>query len=311
MKFSDHKIGTQAFTCLAWMLLLCGCGQSGEAKPEVVWGIQGISPGRLQKPRAIAIDSKDQLYIVDTTARIQVFDAEGKFLREWKTPKSKDGRPTGLSISKDGHLLVADTHYFRILKYTPEGKLLEDETMGGTFGEAPGEFGLVTDVIEDSEGNIYVSEYGDHDRIQKFSPKGKFLLQWGSHGSKPGQFLRPQNMTIDEKDRIWIADACNHRIQVFDTKGKLLFHWGTEGDKPGELYYPYDLALDGKGHLFICEYGNQRIQKFTLDGKALECWGTGGRKEGQLFNPWALVLDSQGRVHVLDSNNHRVQRVRL
>jgi hypothetical protein len=48
---------------------------SSDSTPDKVWGKLGISNGRFSKPRAIAIDDKDQLYIVDMTARIQVFDA--------------------------------------------------------------------------------------------------------------------------------------------------------------------------------------------------------------------------------------------
>ena len=289
---------------------LTGCvGGSSEGEAELIWGERGITDGRLQKPRAIAIDQEDNLYIVDMTARIQVFDGEGSFLHSWKTPESKNGRPSGLSIDRDGRLLVADTHYFRMLVYKADGTSIPEDTIGGTEGQEPGDFGFVTDVVQDSQGNYYIAEYGTNDRVQKFSSSGEFLLQWGSHGEELGQFRRPQNMAIDAADRIWVTDACNHRIQVFDTNGELLDHWGREGSGPGELYYPYDVVLDGQDHVYICEYGNHRVQKFTLDGKPITSWGTNGRGPGQLHNPWAIALDSRGRLHVLDSNNHRVQRV--
>lgn len=257
----------------------------------------------------MAIDEAGKIYIVDMTARIQVFDAEGAFLRGWQTPTHEQGKPTGLSIDQQGRLLVADTHYYRVLVYSVDGELLE--TIGGQQGHGPGELGLVTDAVQDSLGNYYVAEYGEYDRIQKFSPDGRFLLQWGGHGSERGQFLRPQNLAIDEQDRIWVADACNHRIQVFDAEGRLLSVWGSQGSGLGELYYPYDLAFDGDGYLYVCEYGNHRVQKFTRDGKSLGCWGTNGRREGELHNPWALICDRQGRIHVLDTNNHRVQRITM
>ncbi len=301
---------------VAGLLLLAACaagcvGSPGAVvQPELVWGKQGIAAGELQKPRAIAIDAHDQLYLVDMTARIQVYDADGKYLRGWRTPVSVNGRPTGLTIAKSGRLLVPDTHYYRVLVYEPDGTPVEDATLGGVQGSGPGEFAFVTDVAEDSAGNLYVSEYGDNDRIQKFSPTGEFLLQWGGTGEEPGQFRRPQSLEIDAQDRIWIADACNHRIQVFDTQGKLIALWGEEGSSPGQLYYPYGIALHD-GSVTICEYGNQRIQKFTPEGKSLGTWGAHGRAPGQLHNPWALAFDSQGRLHVLDSNNHRVQRIRF
>lgn len=214
------------------LVSLAGCQHdpSDAGRLELIWGRHGVSDGRLQKPRAITIDAHDQLYLVDMTARIQVFDTEGRFLRGWQTPEHQAGRPTGLSISRRREVLVADTHYYRILIYSSEGKLLR--TLGGTPGTGPGQFGLVTDAVEDRQGNFYVSEYGENDRIQKFSPEGRWLLTWGGHGSEPGRFLRPQKMAIDPEDRIWVADACNHRIQVFDTQGRLLRNWGTQGAAP-------------------------------------------------------------------------------
>ena len=317
MQLSEYRLVTRVpsrqFMCLWGALLLhvIGCvpARTPAGSADLIWGETGITDGRFQKPRAIAIDDRDRLYIVDMTARIQCFDTEGNFLTGWKTPASKNGRPSGLTISNDGSLLVADTHYYRMLAYTSEGKPLEDRTIGGEQGRGPGQFGFVTDAVQDSEGNYYIGEYGDFDRIQKFSPEGEYLLEWGSHGPEPGQFRRPQNIVVDDQDQIWVADACNHRIQVFDTQGKLLQHWGTEGSEIGMLYYPYDLALDGKGHLYVSEFGNHRVQKFTLEGDPVDSWGVHGKGPGELYNPWALAIDSRGRLHVLDSRNHRVQRV--
>jgi DNA-binding beta-propeller fold protein YncE len=307
----DRRRFGQLVAASAASAALGGCSKSeaGERLPDKVWGKLGANPGQFSKPRAITIDDKDQLYIVDMTARIQVFDVDGTYIRSWQTPEQKDGRPTGLSFdSIDGTLMVADTHYYRVLKYTLEGELLKHATLGGTLGQGPGEFGLVADVVRDKAGNFFISEYGEWDRIQKLSPEGKFIAQWGGHGTDPGQFMRPQHLEFDADGLLWVADACNHRIQVFDQQGKVVKLWGSVGTEPGQLYYPYCLGLDGKGHVYVCEYGNHRVQKFTLDGKSVDCWGSVGRKPGQLNNPWAFVLDSRGRVHVLDSMNHRVQR---
>ena len=296
---------------LAFAALGGGCAQDAvrDDQAEIVWGRIGISDGRFQKPRAVAIDAEDRLYIVDMTARIQVFDRNGSFLRSWSTPAHANGRPTGLSVSRDGLLMVADTHYYRVLFYTPEGELRDELTIGGTMGQGPGEFGFVTDVVQDSAGNFYVAEYGEYDRIQKFSPEREYVMQWGGHGDEPGHFARPQAMLATNDDRIVVADSCNHRIQIFDPSGNLLNMWGRQGAAPGQLSYPYGLALDEGGQLYVCEYGNHRVQKLTLAGEPLGVWGHEGRRPGQLFNPWSLVLDSRERVHVIDSMNHRVQRL--
>ena len=306
--------------CCGSLLPLMGLARSGslgsnrEGSLESTWGLHGVTDGRFLKPRAMAIDDQDQLYIVDKSARIQVFDRDGEYLRHWRTPKFYNGKPTGLSFNREGLLMVADTHYFRILFYQPDGTLVKERTLGGEFGSEPGTFGLVTDVVEDSQGNLYVAEYGEYDRIQKFDSQGNFLFQWGGHGPEPGQFIRPQNMAVDEHDHIWVVDACNDRVQVFDATGneaKLIRIWGTQGTDVGQLRYPYDLVLDGRGHVYICEFGNHRVQKFTLDGEPLAVWGQQGRGEGQLFNPWAPVQDSRDRIHVLDTYNHRAHRIRF
>ncbi len=302
-----------AGSAAAWGAGLLGCKkpeQENLGRLEAVWGVHGIVAGRMHKPRAMSIGPDDRLYLVDFTARVLVYEADGTFARSWQTPESKNGRPTGITFDTlRNEVLVADTHYYRVLVYTPEGEWLEERTLGGVNGSAPGEFGFVTDAVRDSQGVFYVSEYGEHDRIQKFSSEGEFLLQWGTHGTERGQFKRPQNLLIDSDGLLWVCDACNHRLQAFDSEGNLVAHWGTEGSAPGELYYPYDAVLDTDGNFFVCEYGNHRIQKFTPEGKSLGIWGHQGRAPGELWNPWALEIDSRGRLHLLDTGNHRVQRV--
>jgi hypothetical protein len=163
-----------------------------------------------------------------------------------------------------------------------------------------------------TQGNFYVSEYGENDRIQKFSPDRKCLLQWGSHGEELGQFLRPQSLALDEHDHLWVADACNHRIQVFDATGdepKLLAHWGVEGTAPGELRYPYGILL-ADDHVYVTEFGNHRVQQFTRQGQFVRSWGAPGHAPGQLQQPWSLVRDREGTFFVLDTYNHRIQRFR-
>lgn len=293
------------------------------AEPDLVWGRRGLSDGRFLKPRAMAIDRHDRLFIVDTTGRIQVFDADGTFLYKWSMPETEFGRPTGLFVDhwqaasdadSDSRLLVADTHYHRMTVFDLAGQILLDKRIGGKAGFAPGEFAFVTDAVRDSQGNFYVGEYGDSDRIQKFDPDGTFVAQWGGTGQTPGLFVRPQSLVMDDDDVLWIADACNHRIQAFDckrSKPELVALWGERGHDPGGLYFPYDLAVCSDQSILVCEYGNQRLQRFTREGELLGGWGSPGHAPGYLYQPWGVVIDSQNRVHVLDSNNHRVQRVLL
>jgi DNA-binding beta-propeller fold protein YncE len=289
------------------LLLVSGCG-GDDSQPELVWGQRGGQDGDFIKPRAVAIDAQDHLYIVDYTARIQVFDRDGQFIGPcWTTPDYRNGRPSGLSIDQDGNLLVSDSHYHCLRIYSPQGKLVR--TIGGEAGTGPGQLGYVSDALQDEDGYYYIAEFGENGRITKLDADGKFIKFWGSPGAEPGQFARARALALGPDGNLYVADACNHRIQVFTKDGELVRIWGSPGTEPGELMYPYDLAFGRHGELYVVEYGNHRVQKFTPEGQSLGCWGGPGREPGRLCSPWALAVDSRGRVHVIDSENHRVQRI--
>jgi len=315
-----RRTALKNFAAATFAGCLSGCVPfSAPGKVEKVWGRRGQSEGRFLKPRALTIDRRDQLYIVDTTGRIQVFDRDGNWLRQWRTPQTKNGRPTGLAIEVTGddpeqdRLLVADTHYYRMLVYTLDGRRLPEREIGGQAGTDPGQFAFVTDAASDADGCYYIGEYGDSDRIQKFDPDGRFMLQWGGTGREPEKFVRPQSLVARDQV-LWVADACNHRIQRFDLSvesPQLIDLWGGQGTGPGQFHYPYGLAIVNDGTVLVCEYGNQRVQRLSAAGQPLAQWGSPGFEVGQLYQPWGVVVDSKHRMHVLDSNNHRVQRAQL
>ena len=279
--------------------------------PELILGQRGLSDGRFQKPRAIAINSNDEIFVIDKTGRIQMFDDAGKFIRGWATPAIDNGKPTGISIDADGTVMVADTHYYRFLFYTVQGDLLEDKTIGGTNGSEPGEFVFVTDIVRAPTGEYYCGEYGEYDRIHKYSSEGKYLDRMGEHGNEPLQFNRPQSLNVDEAGLLWVADACNHRIQVIDwreTRPRSVAVLGSQGTEPGQFQFPYSMALTRDSSIIVSEYGNHRVQKLDRKGNAISSWGAAGSVPGELNQPWAVAFDSKNRIYVVDSGNNRVQR---
>lgn len=65
------------------------------------WGMKGTGPGQFDLPHSIAIDD-DLVYVGDReNARIQIFDLNGRYLREWKL-----GHPFGLFITPDHYIYV-------------------------------------------------------------------------------------------------------------------------------------------------------------------------------------------------------------
>jgi DNA-binding beta-propeller fold protein YncE len=259
-------------------------------------------------PRAIARSPVDgSIYVVDRNALIQRFDQNGTFLNAWRLSEWSQGKPVGLTVAPDGNLWVPDTHYHRILVFKPEGKEIR---RFGTRGSGPGEFDLPTDVAFDQSGNIYISEYGDNNRIQVFDRDLNFLRGWGQIGTGPLDFARPQSIAIVD-DRLYIADACNHRIAVYSLDGNLIQHFGRSGGSAGEYRFPYGLELDADQNLIITEFGNNRLQKIDrATGQATATWGTTGRLPGELNYPWAAVA-SNGKIIVADAGNNRLQVFRF
>jgi DNA-binding beta-propeller fold protein YncE len=83
------------------------------------WGMKGSGPGQFDLPHSIAIDG-DLVYVGDReNARIQVFDRDGRFLREWKL-----GHPFGLCIAPDHSIYMCDAIAGHILKIDREGKIV-------------------------------------------------------------------------------------------------------------------------------------------------------------------------------------------
>jgi len=127
------------------------------------------TPGDLAKPTGVAVDKEGNLYVADTlNDRIEVFDADGVFLRTWG--KNGDGpgyfaRPKGVAIDSDGHLWVADGMQDRVQVFTNDGQLLI--TMGG-HGLLPGQYqGLVNVATDNRRNRVYTSEIYPG-RVQEF-----------------------------------------------------------------------------------------------------------------------------------------------
>lgn len=290
------------------VVALVGCDGSGSA-PDKVWGKFGPNNGMFMRPRAAATHG-DRIFVVDYSARIQVFDLDGNYVGPtWTTPDFRNGRPSGLGIDRDGNLIVCDSHYFCFRIYSPDGTELRK--YGGVGGTEPGQLGYVSDAVQDSDGYFYIAEFGQNNRISKWDIDGKCVKCWGQAGTEPGQFQRVRALALGPDGLLYAADALNNRIQVFTRDGELVRVFGETGTGPGQLRYPYDLAFGPKGELYVVELENNRVQKFTPEGTSLGTWGGPGREPGQLHNPWALVVDRKGRVHIIDTDNHRVQRVRI
>ncbi len=256
---------------------------------------------RIPAPRAMSMGRNGELLVLDTAARVLVYDKAGTLLRQWKMPETTAGNPEGSCVFRDGRIAVADTHYHRIVFFDEQGRVLK---MLGREGRGPGEFIYPVTIVQDDQENWYVCEYGSNDRIQKFSKGDDFILAFGTFGTGPGQFQRPSGM-VWRAGKLYVADAINNRIQVFSDSGQFIRVLGSP-EKPLSLGLPYALQLGPDDALYVVEYAAGRVSRVSLDGELLGRYGRTGGGTGEFATPWGISVDSRGRIRVADTGNRRI-----
>jgi tripartite motif-containing protein 71 len=133
------------------------------------WGSAGGGDGQFYLPTYLAIDAAGNVYVTDydevtAHSRVQVFDANGKFLGKWGSYGSGDGQfihPTGIAANAAGNVYVADAGNNRIAAFAAVGNGLPASWSGrdigsvGVAGRASYANGVFT--VQGSGANIYGS----------------------------------------------------------------------------------------------------------------------------------------------------------
>lgn len=199
------------------------------------WGQKGTAPGEFDQPGGMVFGSDGSLYVCDQcNHRIQRFTPVGKFLAQWGEhgsgpgqfggPEKKGSRFAGphfISLDSKGRLYTTEGCEARVQQFSLEGKALgawgnstqEPGGFGATkFTYAPNPFGPIG-VFVDPQDRVWVSSLND--RVQAFTPEGKYLFGIAGTGAEPGQFSRPHGMAMDSKGNLYVCDASNQRIQKF------------------------------------------------------------------------------------------------
>jgi uncharacterized protein (TIGR03663 family) len=237
--------------------------------------------------------------------------------------------PHDMALDADGYLYVADSDNHRIVKFSPEGQVVDtwDSTWWhglqsykpGCLDEADrplsqgdGEFCEPWGIAVGPAGKVYVADTWNH-RIQVFTPDGQFLSKVGTFGqsgnsvlSAPAQFYGPRDITLDQSGRIYVSDTGNKRVQVFDNNLNHLFSFGGPGIGEGQLDEPVGLAIGPNNLLYVADTWNQRVQAFALDGNFDHQWPIVGWDGQSTVNKPFLATDSAGRVYVSDPEGPRV-----
>lgn len=241
---------------------------------------------------------------------IDVFDGRsGALSTRWGA--NLFAMPHGLTIDDHDNVWLTDVALQQVYKYSHDGHLLLTLGERGVAGNDAGHFNRPTAVAVAPDGSFYVSDGYRNTRVMKFSADGKFLLQWGSKGSGPGQFDLPHGIALDAAGKVYVADRSNLRIQVFDSSGHFLSQWS--GDQLGR---PYAIALDQRGNAYIADGGDQpevppdrsAWVEVSPNGIPLRRVGRFGNYDGQFKMAHSIAVDAHGAIYVGDIKGARVQK---
>jgi DNA-binding beta-propeller fold protein YncE len=273
-------------------------------QPVAVWGEKGAGPGQFNEPRGIAVDGSGTVYVVDSkNNRIQKLAADGTPLLMWGHEGSGPGEfkdPCGITAGSDGSVYVADTWNHRVQKFTATGQFVSEmRPQAGFWGPR----GIA---IAPDNSAVYVTDTGNK-RVVSFDPNGKELVTWGHDGSKPGEFIEPVGIAVDENGQVAVADTGNHRIQYFDRQGKFVKEHFVSGWE--EFYSEPYVAILGPDLLVTDSY-NHRCARYS-HGNLVYSWGKSGMGQGDFNRPIGIATDKQGAVYVTDTMNHRIEKFAL
>jgi hypothetical protein len=116
----------------------------------------------------------------------------------------------GFSVDRDGNMLFTIPVLFKACILSPDGKL----NWFGKPGSAPGRFNVIAGIARDSQGNYLVVDKLKC-AVMVFDRSFKFITQFSERGYKPGYLIAPDDIAIDNADRIYVTQAARRGVSVF------------------------------------------------------------------------------------------------
>lgn len=191
-----------------------------------------------------------------------------------------------------------------------------------------------TNVALDRDGNLYVSDSGNH-TIRKVQPSGGITTtvagSAGLRGSADGagsdaRFSHPEGIAIDAAGNLVVADRDNHTIRRITPAGQVSTLAGSPGQAgfangpaaSARFNYPRGVAIDSLGTIYVCD-ASATVRAISPAGVVRTVAGQAnapGTTDGpagvaQLSNPIALTVDPAGRIYVAEEGRNSVRRILL
>jgi tripartite motif-containing protein 71 len=93
-----------------------------------IWGTEGTGDGEFVEPHGVAVDSSDNVYVVDTkNFRIQKLTSDGEFVTQWGTEGTGNGefqKPHSIAVDSSNYIYITDEDNKNVQKYTSDGEFV-------------------------------------------------------------------------------------------------------------------------------------------------------------------------------------------
>ncbi|KAI6651021.1 hypothetical protein LOD99_5598 [Oopsacas minuta] len=178
------------------------------------FGKEGVSLNCLKQPRGIFASEEGDIYVADSeNNRIQVFSESLKhkcFIGDDHLVKPRD-----VFVDENENTFVLDWGSTCIHVYNTDGELQREfGIIGNDCGQLIQPWFFTMDKFEQlilSDGKAYKQEHC----LKVFSIEGKYKYSIGAKGGKPGMFVLPRGIRLNESGRLIVSDSVNHRVQIF------------------------------------------------------------------------------------------------
>lgn len=210
--------------------------------------------------------------------------------------------PGALAIAPDGNLYVTDLSQ-RVTVISPAGQVLR---RWGKPGTGPGEFKFIasdpttpTDVAGKiavgHNGMVYISDSGN-DRVQVFTPQGRFIRQFGSYGSGKGQFFFPGDLVVDGSGNVYVGDGQSQTVAKFSPGGTVIWRIGGSASSDPDLAGHQHLAsIDAHGRLVMVNDDQGRVLYVDPSGRKVDAFSPSVSPGGHVCE---ATVDAAGNTYV-------------
>ncbi len=270
------------------------------------------NPLNFNGPFALAIDRRSDIYVTERDGSgVFKFTSSGASLGTWQAGTSTTNYALpGLAVDPTGHPIAVSCNAVscdRLYRSSPDRLTFNPVTIASL--PTPARFDRPSLLTVDRHRAVYVMTGSSNNLLEKLSPSGRVVRQWGRTTFNPSGLYDLTGLDVDRGGDIYVSDALSARILKVSPDGTLLAHWGSEGPGPGQFETPYGLSVDSFGNIFVADTGNNRIQKLSPAGRPLRQWGEFGAAPGQFDMPRSVVVDVHGYMYVADTGNHRIQKL--